>query len=100
MVRARRVLSVYTSKCRAGVINTFASVCVEVDHINPDTGKPYTMQTTAIFSDFAKRYNTTIAKTVTEKAVRAAHDVALQSIEAVIQEARGFYTIKDAKIAA
>jgi hypothetical protein len=89
-----RVLSLSTSKGRAGQIESFISACIEVD-----TGRGYSTQTHEIFGDYSKRLISGTGK-ATEKNVRAAHDLALTEFPKYIEDAKNFYAAKDAEKAA
>jgi len=79
-------LSLNTSKASRGGIST----CVTVYGIN----KAEHSRTNQIFGDFCKYLETIPAKMVNEKRVREAHNVALQSADAVMAEAMAFYAKK------
>jgi len=83
----RRVLKFSTYKQGTGHIGTYVSSSIE------ENKEGYTTNTYALYEDYHKRFNVTQCKSVTEKAVRAAHEVTLQSAEDHIRAAKDFYKI-------
>jgi hypothetical protein len=77
-----RVLKISTSKGNSRQVTTFASICVNV----PCNG--YAMQKHALFGDYARTIARHAVTKATEKAIREAHLTALESVPAVIEEAR------------
>lgn len=84
-----RMIKLSTSKGSRGGISSFASVCVR-----RDTGHGYQSETSALFQDYAKWYNVTPCARVTEKAIREAHAVALESFADHIAAAKLQYGIE------
>lgn len=82
-----RMLKLSTSKGSRGGISSFASVCVR------RYSNGYQTETSALFQDYAKWYNATPCKRVTEKAIEAAHRVALETFAEHIAAAKLQYNI-------
>ena len=82
-----RVLNFTTYKLESGVIGTYASVAIEVRK------NGYTSSSTEIFKDYHKRYNLTACKVATEKAVKQAHAVALETAQEHIAAALAQYGV-------
>lgn len=78
----QRVFRVSTSKGNGGQVTTFASVCVNV----PCDG--YAMQKHALFGDYARTIARHAISKATEKAIRDAHNAALELVPSAIEEAR------------
>ena len=83
-----RTLIISTSKNSRGGIASFATVYI----INENEHS----RTTEIFGDYRKHFNQTEAKMVNEKRILEAHDVAMQSVDAIMAEALAFYANKEA----
>ena len=92
---ARRVLEIGTSKRKSGLISSFARVSTIEDRTAHD-GSKYSMKTFEIYGGYAKHFNSTAAKTATQKAVKEAHIKALEHAETILAEAISFYAAKAA----
>ena len=83
----QRIIKLNTSKSAPLGISSFASVCVRRFEGN------FRSEVTALGEDYAKRYNATPCKRVTEKALVAAHMAALASFADHIAAAKKHYKI-------
>ncbi|WP_269537023.1 hypothetical protein [Cerasicoccus fimbriatus] len=90
--KGTRILKLTTSKARGGVDAT-ASVCIRS---KCSTG--FTSETFVIFGDFYKRGIAPMScSRVTEKAVREAHQIALEHMDQLVEEAKAFYSNREAQ---
>ena len=84
-----RIIKLSTSKGPRGGISSFVSVCIR----RRENG--YQSEQVAMFEDYAKWYNVTPCARVTEKAIQAAHAVALQTFADHIAAAKVQYGISE-----
>lgn len=81
-----RMLELFTSKCRGGLVAT-AHV-----YVLKDQGNGFVTKTTTIFQDYNKQaIAPTPCKRVTEKALINAHQSALLEMDDIVEEAKAFY---------
>jgi hypothetical protein len=91
--RGERILKLSTYKHSRGGIWSFASVAIRE---NREGGYS---ESTMLFQDYSKTVQHIAAARVTEKAIKQAHETALQSFPAIIEEARAQYAAKAQAVA-
>jgi len=88
-LKGDRVLRVTTMKRNNGKVTTSASsVILKKDGI-------FVSESFVMFQDFSKTLLSVSINRVTEKSLTEAHNKALENIDAVIKEAKEFYSIVD-----
>jgi hypothetical protein len=91
--RGERILKLSTYKHSRGGIWSVASVAIRE---NRERGYA---ESTMLFQDYSKTVQRIAAARVTEKAIKQAHETALQSFPAIIEEARAQYAAKAQAVA-
>jgi isocitrate/isopropylmalate dehydrogenase len=86
--RGERILKLSTYKHSRGGIWSLASVAVR------ENQGGYYSESTMLFQDYNKTVQHIAAARATEKAIKQAHETALQSFPAIIEEARAQYAAK------
>jgi hypothetical protein len=92
--RGTRILKLSTYKHSRGGIWSVASVAIRE---NREGG--YYSESTMLFQDYSKTVQHIAAARVTEKAIKQAHETALQSFPVIIEEARAQYAAKAQAVA-
>jgi hypothetical protein len=86
--RGERILKLSTYKHPRGGIWSLASVAVR------ENREGYYSESTMLFQDYSKTVQHIAAARATEKAIKQAHETALQGFPAIIEEARAQYAAK------